>query len=231
MEGSKSSKIQNAIFIALFVFAVFHPIIAGTNVLIFDSYHEGFDWSDTLLSVLKSELKKSDLSDIGIYMEHLDSKRFRIDDSSHFRFLSSKYQSVHFKLIIACDNYSLDLLLKYDTLLFRGIPVVFTGINNYSDQMIENKERIFTGITESHDIEKNLQLIAKLQPEVRQVLVIHDNTLSGLANKKLVEKAELSFSNIKCHYVSDLSIEELMEKVGKLDKKWVILVASFTGIA
>lgn len=227
MEGSKSSKIQNAIFIALFVFAVFHPIIAGTNVLIFDSYHEGFDWSDTLLSVLKSELKKSDLSDIGIYMEHLDSKRFRIDDSSHFRFLSSKYQSVHFKLIIACDNYSLDLLLKYDTLLFRGIPVVFTGINNYSDQMIENKERIFTGITESHDIEKNLQLIAKLQPEVRQVLVIHDNTLSGLANKKLVEKAELSFSNIKCHYVSDLSIEELMEKVGKLDKKWVILVASF----
>lgn len=227
MDGSKGWKMQKVILIALIVLTVFHSILAGANVLIFDSYHEGFDWGDTLLSVLKSELKKSDQADIGIYIEHLDSKRFRIDDSSHFRFLSSKYQSIHFKLIIACDNFSLDLLLKYDTLLFRGVPVVFTGINNYSDQMIQNKERIFTGITESHDIEKNLQLISKLQPEVRQVLVIHDNTLSGMANKELVEKAELKFSNLKCHYVSDLSIEELMEKVGKLDKKWVILVASF----
>jgi len=218
---------QKAILIALYVFTVFHSILAGTNVLIFDSYHEGFDWSDTLFLALKSELKKKDHSDIEIYIEHLDSKRFLIDDSTHFKFISSKYQSVSFKLIIACDNYSLDLLLKYDTLLFRRVPVVFTGINNFSDQMIQNKERIFTGITESHDIGKNLQLISKLQPEVRNVMVIHDNTVSGMANKELVEKAAINFNNLQCHYLCDLSIEELMERVKKLDKNWVILFASF----
>lgn len=223
----KSSKIIRGVFVLLFVFALFHPLLAGTNILIFDSYHEGFDWSDTLFSAFKSELKKADQSDIELYIEHLDSKRFYINDSSHFKYISHKYQSVQFKMIIACDNYSLDLLLKYDTLLFRGVPVVFTGINNFSDKLIQNKKRIFTGITESHDIGENLQLISKLQPEVRHVLVIHDNTASGKANKELVEKAAIDFNYLQCHYISDLSIEELMEKVEKLDKKWVILFASF----
>jgi len=227
MSGLKSLKIIREILIILFVFAVIHPSLAGTNILIFDSYHEGFDLSDTLFLALKSELKKTEQSDMELYIEHLDSKRFFINDSSHFEFISRKYHAVKFNLIIACDNYSLDLLLKYDTMLFSGVPVVFTGINNFSDQMIQNKKRIFTGITESHDIGKNLQLISKLQPEVRHVLVIHDNTVSGKANKELVEKAALNFNNLQCHYLSDLSVEELMERVGKLDKKWVILFASF----
>lgn len=220
-------KMIRGIFIVLFVITAFHPLLAGPNVLIFDSYHEGFDWSDTLFSALESELKKADLPDIELYIEHLDSKRFYLNDSLYFEFISRKYKSVQFELIIACDNFSLDLLVKYDTLLFKGVPVVFTGINNFSDQLIHNKKRIFTGITESHDIGKTLHLISKFQPEVRNILVIHDNTASGKANKELVEKAALDFKNLQCHYVSDLSVKELMEQVKKLDKKWVILFASF----
>jgi hypothetical protein len=211
-------KMIRGIFIVLFVITAFHPLLAGPNVLIFDSYHEGFDWSDTLFSALKSELKKADLPDIELYIEHLDSKRFYLNDSLYFEFISRKYKSVQFELIIACDNFSLDLLVKYDTLLFKGVPVVFTGINNFSDQLIHNKKRIFTGITESHDIGKTLHLISKFQPEVRNILVIHDNTASGKANKELVEKAALDFKNLQCHYVSDLSVKELMEQVKKLDK-------------
>ncbi len=229
MPGLKYPDLVVKIFFTMVLITFFYPLNAAkkSNILIFDSYHEGFDWSDTLISVLKSELKKSELQELELYIEHLDSKRFSLSDTSLFEFIHRKYFSLPFDLVITCDNFSLDLLLKYDALLFRNVPVIFTGINNFSNQLIQNKEHFFTGVTESHDIGETLRLISKLQPEVQNVLVIHDNTASGKANKHLVEKSAAFFSNLNCHYTSDLSTEELLQRVEELDKRWVILLASF----
>lgn len=196
------------------------------NILIFDSYHEGFEWSDTLLSVLKAELKPLPYN-TELYIEHLDSKRFTVSDSSLFEFIYKKYSDRLFDLIITCDDYSLDFMIKFDKELLRNVPVVFTGINNYTDKIIENKQHSFTGITEDHDIGATLKLISKLQPEASNVLVIHDNTVSGTANKILVEKGASKYPDLHCYYYCQLSTDELLDSVEKLDKNWVILFASF----
>lgn len=193
------------------------------NILIFDSYHEGFDWSDSLLKTIKTELQTS----ASFYTEHLDSKRFHHLDSTLFNFISKKYSGIHIDLLIACDNYSLDFLIKYHDILFSNVPVVFTGINNYSDELIKGKRHLFTGVTEAHDIRATLQLIKTLQPEVTDVFVIHDNTASGLANRALIEHVVSDFSSLKCHFANNLPTEQLLEKVSELGKTWVVLYASF----
>lgn len=209
------------VFLVLFIVCLCHAD-NGKKILILDSYHDGFDWSDTLLSVFKTELRNTEL-----YIEHFDSKRFFLPETSLFENMSRKYYSIGFDLIIACDNYSLDFMLNYDSLIFVDVPVVFTGINNFSNKLIENRRHQLTGVTEAYDIEANLRLMSRLQQGVKNVLVISDNTLSGLANKALIENTAAKFDNLRCHYLSNVSVEEIIEKVQKLGDDWVILHASF----
>jgi hypothetical protein len=76
-----------------------------------------------------------------------------------------------------------------------------------------------SGVAEEVDIEKNFELISKLHPNLKNLLIINDKSITGLAVKKdlnpIIEKYSKKF-NIE--YTDNLEISDLKDKVSELEK-------------
>ncbi|MBW1852369.1 MAG: hybrid sensor histidine kinase/response regulator, partial [Deltaproteobacteria bacterium] len=74
------------------------------NVLVLNSYHQGFQWNDNLVKGIKAVLKPTD--NISLHIDSMDTKR--IYTPEHLKNLLNLYQhkfrNIEFDLIITSDN-------------------------------------------------------------------------------------------------------------------------------
>ena len=161
--------------------------VPAAQIVVLSAYHPGDAWSDDVLAGLLAGLQTADPDQVP-EVEFLDTKRFPGPEHLAFlkEMLTRKYRERPPDLVIALDNPALDLLRAYPDELFAGIPVVFAGINGFQPQMLEDRPGM-TGVAEVQDIAGTLDLALRLHPGTRQVLVVHDDTASGLALRQELE--------------------------------------------
>jgi two-component system sensor histidine kinase/response regulator len=89
------------------------------SVVIIDSYHQGFAWSDEELRGLLARLQEV-YPRIDPPIDHLDTKRFSSPPYMEFMKdeLKRKYDGNPVDLVIALDNPALDMLLQNRSDLF-----------------------------------------------------------------------------------------------------------------
>jgi PAS domain S-box-containing protein len=198
------------------------------NVLILNSYHHGYDWSEKETGGLLEKLQKA-YPEINIFIEYLDAKRF--PDPRNLAlvndYLTKKYMRLIPDLVIALDNPALDLILTSGGGLFKNVPVVFTGINNYTPEMLRGRKGI-TGVAEVLDITGTLRTALAFHPNCREVFVMHDYTVTGLAVRKEVE-AQLSDFQGRCPIIFNppATFEENIERMKRLPAGSIGLILSF----
>ncbi|WP_295443605.1 PAS domain S-box protein [uncultured Thiodictyon sp.] len=155
--------------------------IATSEVVILVSYHPGDTWSDNEFAGLLAGLQRADPAGLPA-VEYLDTKRFPGPD--HLAFfkdtLAHKYRDRPVSLVVALDNPALDLLRSYPSELFPGVPVVFAGINGFRPELLRERPAM-TGVAEVEDAAGTLDLVLRLHPRTRRVLVVDDGTASGRA--------------------------------------------------
>ena len=112
------------------------------SVLILNSYHQGYEWSDNEIEGVLEGLRSAD-PEIQPAIEHLDLKRFPAEDhQARLRsYLSGKYRNHPIDLALVLDNPALDILLKHRDEILPGVPVVFAGINDFTRGMLSGPKR------------------------------------------------------------------------------------------
>lgn len=226
-------------YFLLFSILFFNFLFANTSkdVLLLHSYHKGYTWTDDISSQIEKNFK--DNKNVELTTVYMDSKR--IDTSSYLNNLANLYkeqfQNRKFDLIIVSDNTALDFMIKYHEFLFKDTPVLFCGINDFDSSILDvnNIRNFMSGVAEEVDLEKNFELISKLHPKLKNLLIINDTSTTGYAVKKgldpIIKKYEKKF-NIE--YTDDLEINNLKQKVSSLDKEnsvilFVLLFKDTTG--
>ena len=211
----------------LFTFFIFFSCSANAEivpkVLIINSYHYGFKWTDLVMEGIRDELGESE-SNIEYYVEYMDAKRSSAysDDFLYDR-LSKLYKDIDFNLIIISDDRALDFISRYRKRLFINIPVVFCGINDFKSSSIEGIENI-TGIAENVNIKSNIDLILRLFPNTKNIFSVSDGSETSLANLRRLQrnyphyKSRLNF--IEYH---SLSSDSLLERLRSLPRDSVVL--------
>jgi len=108
------------------------------KILIINSYHQGLSWTDNILQGIKKSLKPEE-EHIDFYIEYMDTKRFYGERyfEKFFNFMKQKYNGIKFDLIVVSDNDALLFIGKYYQQLFYRTPVIFCGVNDFSDKLIE----------------------------------------------------------------------------------------------
>jgi len=220
------------IFLFLFLFyAGFCPQLCAKtykSILILSSYHQGYTWTDELNSGLVYAFKNSALNP-DFRIEYMDSKH--IFDDGHFNNLYNlflhKYSKEKFDIIIACDNDAQKFLSLYRDSLFRGVPVIYCGINNYDPSMIEGQTDCAV-ISEEFNIREILDNILYLHKDVKTLFVINDQTTTGKAMDDILLDVIPDYKDkFVFHRVNDIAKDDLFKIIKHLPSDTIILLVSF----
>ena len=201
---------------------------ARQEILILNSYHPGYAWSDDeqagVIDVLQGKNK-----DWVPVIEYLDLKR--LPDGRHLAKLKqlfrSKYQNQKFSAVIAMDNPALEFAIDNQAELFGNAPIVFCGINNYTPSLLKGRSDV-TGIVEAIDLAGTIEIMLRLHPATREIFVPHDYTVTGLAVRKEIEALIPRFgAKVRFRFTDPMTMEELLKEMERLPGDSLVLPISF----
>lgn len=157
--------------------------------------------------------------------EYLDTKRHSFDQAYEdevLRYLHSKYKGYRPDVIYVTDDNALKFMIDNREKLFPNVPVVYSGINNQS--VIDTLPKdTYTGIQEEKEVIPNLQLIQKLFPAEREILLLGDGSLATdliLADTK--QHASM-IKGMNVRYLNTPSLEVILEELKAYKGKNIIL--------
>ena len=186
-------------------------------------------WEDSIDSAIRLRFAMNDPSAV-ISIEYMDTKRIdpnqtRLDALKSLYI--KKYKGKHFDLIIASNTDAFNFLLKNRDEIFPGTPVVFCGVVNFDDKMLDGK-RGFTGVVEAYDVAGTLALMLHLHPHTQHIAVVTDLTTTGKANRNVLDRTISNFKgNVSFEFLDNLSADELRSRVATLANNSLILLMTF----
>lgn len=227
--GTKLPFIAGVIVVFCFFNAFTAMALDNPKVLVLHSYHNGFEWTDSMNSAIGTSLHAA-YPEGDVFVEYMNTKRVALEVMSPMlrQNYAALFRNAGFNVIITTDNNALDFMLKYGDELFPGVPVVFCGINNFDDYNL-GKRRNYTGVREDFDTGATLDIALRFHPGTHTVAMIADVTESSqitLAIARKVARAK-KYENIRFVELSGLSETVLAEKLSKLEKGTIILLLSY----
>ena len=206
------------------------------NILLIHSYHRGYKWSDDISKVFEKKYENG--ANTSLTTVYMDTKKIATPTyfDRLFDLYDEQFKGRRFDLVVAADNNALEFVIRYHEHLFKDLPVVFLGINNFDESMIyENNMRQYTtGVAENVDIAKNIDLILKLHKNCKKIVIINDKSKTGYALRRDIFKVLPQYEKkVNFEYIDNISIKNLKTKITHLPKNtiilWVLLFKDKTG--
>ena len=199
-------KINNALRILAVVFLGSTGLITISaenpqgNILILNSYHFGFTWSDSIVQGILGSLPPQ----TQISVEYMDTKRFAYESMAPLVLnqLSNKYRQNMPDGIITSDDNALRFMLEYHEDLFPDVPLIFCGVNQEPPELSSHRDHL-TGLFEHNDHLDTLKTALRLLPRTKRIYFITDNTTSGkIQSKALHQIAEKQLGSIEAVFLN-----------------------------
>ena len=202
--------------IILFSFVDSNAAEIKKNVLYLNSYHHGYQWSDHILEGIRNVLNNSQ-ENIDLQIEYLDTKKYSYSHikNSLFTLYSEKFRKESFDIIIVSDNNGFDFVTEYRETLFKGLPIVFCGINDFDSVDISSGN--IAGVVENFDLAKTLDIIRRLHPGKKKMVVVGDQSATGRGIRTQIEKTLSSYKfPFEVEFWDQLTLEETEKRVANL---------------
>jgi len=219
--------LKRILFLLLILITVSNASNHTKEVLLLHSYHKGYKWSDDIS--LAIEKKFAPYKHLNLTTVYMDTKKIAtptyLDKLAHL--YKEQFIKRDFDLILVSDNNAFDFAIKYHEFLFKDLPVLFAGINNFDKAFLKENSmnKYMSGIVEQVDIEKNFDLILDIHPEVKKLIIINDFSKTGQAIRRDLRNIIPKFKNrIKdIEYIDNMDMEDIKHKLKNAKKDTVIL--------
>lgn len=198
------------------------------HILILNSYHKGYSWSDDVLNGIESAIYHQ-FPGAQISIEYLDTKR---NSSAQYMakletLYEEKFRPGLFDLIIATDDNGINFALNKKEQLFGDIPLVFCGANNMDPSSAEEIINA-TGVLEHSDIKGTIELALILRPNTDKIFVVNDKTVTGEKVRDVFFDVIAEFSKpVELHFLEDLPLAQLEKEVEEIDGDSIVLLLAY----
>lgn len=200
-------KIITLLFIISLGLSAFSSSEKENNILILNSYHPGFIFSDDEVKGVKKAIGGK----ANVKVFYMDTKLNPLDEREReiYSTLKEKYKE-NPDVIVSLDNNALTFLKKYRDELFPNVPIVFSGVNDYTPDLIKGMNGV-TGVGEGHTHKEIVDLIRKLHPDVEWIIHVTDNTHSSQLDMKQFIDFANNYDEMKNIIVGSMSSWTLLE--------------------
>ncbi|MCW3806236.1 sensor histidine kinase [Plebeiibacterium marinum] len=220
-------------YTTLLLFCCFHFSFGKEvkEILLLNSYHTGFKWTDDITQGVLDAIDEKE--DYRLFVEYMDFKRFQ--NQGYFYELTNlykyKYENIDLDGIICSDNYAFQYVLeKGDSIWNKSIPITACGVNNI-DLIPFDTTRINV-IKEDIDIKTTLQQAFILNPNTDTIIVISDQTLSGkIFLSQFFDGLNEFNPNIPFQIIDGTDYETIKTKLDELphhENKMIILLSLYS---
>lgn len=204
--------------------------IFAANILVINSYHKGYEFSDSIVAGIERKLYT--YPDIDINILYMDSKR--VTSKEYYDNLANLY-SVQLKnrkydLIIAIDRFAYDFVLEVSNKFFKNEPILAVGIENFSKAKaiqygVDNR---VSALLERRDLKSNIKVIENLMPSIKKLYIINDKSLNALHTEPLIKKLIKDFNNkYELVYLQEDNLDNLQKRFSKPEKNSAALFIRF----
>lgn len=202
--------------------------LPARNVLVLHSYQKGFAWTDDQSAGIEERLKDTANPPV-IYTEYMDWKRYPTQGNlEHFyETIRFKYQNIHINTIITTDDAALSFAMKYRHELLNDAPIIFSGVNELGVDSLPDK-RNMTGVIEKIDASPTIRMAMELNPSLKKVYVVFDNSESGLSTGRMVMDQISSLNpGLALFPMNRLSMEQIKATASALSPDSIILMTTY----
>ncbi|MBH1942263.1 hypothetical protein I5677_15285 [Mobilitalea sibirica] len=224
------------LFLCLILFGIYSNsmIVTAENlekkdVLIINSYQNGLSWTDQEEEGIIEILHKANFKS-SIYIEYMDWKNYPTKDNLELFYsqLNYKYANKHLDIIITTDDAALEFALKNREKLFPNTPIVFSGVNERGVQSLLEGFSDVTGVVESIDAEKTIEAALKINPDLKEIAVVFDNTESGISTGELtIQEIHRIAPDVKVTALNDGSYTDILNQIDLISKDSAILITTY----
>ncbi len=198
------------------------------NILLLNSYHDGYIWSNELKNGVKDVFDQS-YENYNLRIEHMDTKNLSTD--AYLEELSNlyteKFESDEFDLILSADDNALKFLLSYKEKLFGDTPVFFCGVNTLDAHDLKDTKNIY-GVVEKSSIKDTIDIAVQHNPRLKNVYLVVDDTITGRSTKADVKRDLLAYDkNLNLIVFEDMTIFEIQEELKKVNTSNSVVIQTF----
>ena len=151
-------------------------------------------------------------------MEYLDTANSQNQNylDEYLELLNTKYKDDKFDMIVTVDDEAFNMVRKElfnEKSIFYKKTVVFTGVNN-SLNLTSAEKKYITGFMDGGSKVELIKFITTLQPEVKDISVIIDNTgYSKNIKNKLLENKYLLDKNINLNFIQGKNKKDILNQI------------------
>lgn len=169
----------------------------------------------------RDTLRAGEPGGVLVFSEHMDRVQFPDPSIQPQRaaWIQRKYANTKLDLVIAVGQVPLDL--------FPGTPLLYLGVNDQPKvqaQLAGVKNS--AGLWVNCDVLKTVDLARRLHPQAQQLVVIGGASAAESPLVSQIRHQLANYSQMKVIYLTDLSFDEISQRVSTLGAESIILFAS-----
>lgn len=197
------------------------------RVLLLNSYNRDLAWTSDVTDGVEETLGSQDIP-IKLSIEFMDTKNYY--NSEYLNILIQeyklKYSHIQFDAIIASDDNAANFVLQQRENIFGNAPLVFCGVNNFNFPMRADFSNA-TGVLEFSDMKSTIESAIRLQPDLKRIYIVNDETTSGKFNRSRITKVLPEFEDIEFAWIESMSMSEVKNTLANLPGGSAVLLGSF----
>lgn len=201
------------------------------NVLILNSYHKGFKFSDTIIKNIENLFyNKQNINLDILYMnsKHVDTREYKrkLNDLYSLQLKNETYD-----LIITIDRFAYKFAVKNYKNLFTKEQILFIGIEQYSKELakIYQLTNKINGIIQKLAIKDNINIIKEVMPKVKKLYILNDRSPNANDSSPFIIHAIQQIKqDIEVEYLRDYTLKELKDYFKEFKKNEAILFVRFS---
>lgn len=233
---SKCTKQIRFLFLGILILGIINNklIVSAENrerkeILILHSYQNGLSWTDSQEEGIIETLHSSEFK-YSIYIEYMDWKNYPTKENLELFHsnLSYKYAKKEFDVIITTDDAALEYALDNRADLFPNTPIVFCGVNEKGvEELLQGASNV-TGVIEILDIEKTMEAALEINPDLKEIAVVFDNTESGISTGELViQEIHRIAPQIKVIPLNEGTYLDILNRIDEISSDSAILISTY----
>ncbi|MCR5717050.1 MAG: hypothetical protein K6G23_09415, partial [Lachnospiraceae bacterium] len=200
-------------------------LLHQARVLFISSYALDWDSVPKQIDGLRASLGEEAKIDY-LFMDAKDLDPFKAEVQLISRLQEKIRDKNTYDLVILGDDAALEFALKYHTVFFEEMPIVYEGINSLA--LAERaKEELpnSTGILEKFPLKETIDVALSLQPYASKVIAISDDSQTGQGSYGQFEAIRDEYPDLTFGRVnpSEMTVDELENTLAEFNDDTVLL--------